>query len=132
VDGAGNCYLTGYIESPALTFNADTTLTNNYFPHSEPGYVAKYDTTGNFLWAKKFGGNSYDPGLAIASDKWGTLYLAGLFTSTNAVFDNLVLTNSNSPANATGIFVAQIAGPQLSIQPLGNQLTISWPTMPSG
>ena len=128
VDGAGNCYFTGSLESSALTFSPATALTNNDGPHSEAGYVAKYDTTGNFLWAKKFGGNYYDPGLAIASDKWGTLYLAGLFTSTNAMFDSLALTNSNSPANTTGIFVAQIAGPQLSIQPLGNQLTISWPT----
>ena len=129
VDGADNVYITGDLDGPSITFDPTTTFTNNYSPYSIPGYAAKYDNAGHFLWAKVFGGEDQETGEAITSDKWGTLYLAGFRTSTNAAFDNIILTNSPSVA---GIYVAQIEGPQLSIQTTGNQMAVSWPMNAAG
>ena len=43
-------------------------------------YVAKYDSIGNFLWAKNGGGGSTDLSGALALDSAGNLYSAGIYS----------------------------------------------------
>jgi len=98
-DVAGNVYLTGYFESPTLTFG-NTTLIN---AGSYDVFIAKYDPNGNVLWAKSAGGNSSDGSTGIATDAVGNVYLTGYFHSSTLTFGNITLTNAGS----ADIFIAK-------------------------
>jgi hypothetical protein len=45
-------------------------------------YVAKYDVSGNVLWAKTTTGNGFSKATAIASDDSGNVYVTGWFADT--------------------------------------------------
>jgi hypothetical protein len=77
VDGAGNSYVTGTFEGVA-TFGAgeanQTTLTG-----SGDIFVAKYDSGGALVWAKRAGGADVEEAYGIAVDGAGNSYVTGLF-----------------------------------------------------
>jgi hypothetical protein len=62
------------------TFN----LTSQY-AGSEDIFICKYDSLGNFVWAKRIGGNYSDGGLSITLDNQQNIVVTGVFTSTNPV-----------------------------------------------
>lgn len=43
-------------------------------------FIHKLSSTGNFMWAKSFGGNSYDSGNSLAIDAAGNIYTVGSFS----------------------------------------------------
>jgi hypothetical protein len=73
-DTSGNVCVTGSFFS-TLTFGS-TTLSNTGNPDI---YVAKYDASGNALWAKQGNGGLYDSdyGNGIATDVSGNIYIVG-------------------------------------------------------
>ncbi len=89
-DAVGNVYVTGFFGSPTLVFGA-TILT-----HAGGGdmYLAKYDASGNVLWAKSAGGIGNDEGLSVTTDTSGYIYVTGRFSSPTIVFGATTLTNS--------------------------------------
>lgn len=109
VDAAGNLYVTGYFSSSNIVFGAFT-LTN-----SNPGvsdlFVAKYDPSGQVLWAVSAGGSGQDGGTAIAVDPQGNVYVTGGTESASARFGSLFLVNTGkrdvflAKLNAQGIFL---------------------------
>jgi hypothetical protein len=90
VDSSGNAYIAGEFEGTAV-FGA-TTLTS---AGSDDIYVAKVDSGGNFLWAKRAGGVSSVSGNSIAVDSSGNAYITGRFSGT-AVFGATTLTSAGS------------------------------------
>jgi PKD repeat protein len=100
VDNSGNSYVTGCFEGTAVF--GSTTLNSS---GNEDIFVAKMDSNGNWLWAKKAGGSSSDYGSAIAVDNSGNSYVAGRFQST-ASFGSTTI-NSGSTSNFD-IFVAKL------------------------
>ncbi|MBI3501612.1 MAG: T9SS type A sorting domain-containing protein [Bacteroidetes bacterium] len=96
---AGNVYITGYFSSSTVTFGS-TSLTN---AGGEDIFIAKYDASGNVLWAKKAGGSSVDDGLGIMADASGNAFITGVFGSTTITFGSTSLTNAGS----YDIFVAK-------------------------
>ena len=62
VDGSGNCYVTGVFQGTATFGN--TSLTSAGGPDI---FIAKYDSAGNFVWARQAGGSSDDRGYAVAA-----------------------------------------------------------------
>ncbi len=120
VDNAGNCYATGYYYP---TPSGMTTLPAHFgsfqLPDNGSGnmFVAKYDTTGNTLWAKYGGGSSHDEGIDINTDANGNSYVTGVFVS-NASFGGFPIT-SNGGSDAFlvkyntyggGLFTLKIGG----------------------
>ena len=97
VDGSGNAYVAGGFEDTA-SFGG-TTLTSS---GQIDIFVAKYDASGNVLWAKKAGGTSFDNGVDIALDGNGNTYVTGSFRGT-ASFGGTTLTSSG----IDDIFVAK-------------------------
>lgn len=81
VDDFGNVYTTGYFQG---TVDFDPSSGVDY--HTSSGgpdiYIQKVDVSGNFLWAKTFGGTSDDYGYSIAVDGSGNVYTTGKFTGT--------------------------------------------------
>lgn len=107
VDDAGSSYIVGAFNSTNVHFGS-VALTNT-LPTSLPtwdGFIVKYDTSGNVVWAKKFGGTNDDRGSDIAVDAQHNCYVAGWFDSTNFFIDGVTLTNS-SPAGNSSLFVAK-------------------------
>jgi hypothetical protein len=89
-DAAGNAYVSGYFDSPVISFGSFT-LTNggNY-----DMFLVKYDPNGNVLWARKAGDSGNDYGYSAKTDNSGNCYLAGSFSSSSIVFGTFTLTNS--------------------------------------
>src|SRR6267378_3925020 len=95
VDRLGNSFVTGYFQSPTITFGS-TVLTNH---GDADAYVVKYDASGNVRWAASVGGINIDLGLGIAVDSSGASYITGEFYSPTITFDSTTLTNSNNYTN---------------------------------
>jgi len=98
IDDNENCYLTGCFiflatfGSYSLTGNGDHDI-----------FVAKIDENGNWQWANKAGGDSWDVGLGLTVDNSGNSYVTG-------GFEGVAYFGSDSIINYGGrdIFVAKI------------------------
>ncbi len=78
VDGSGNVYLGGYIQSANLTTPALTKIGNF------DAFAFKLDASGATTWAKNYGGSGVTALVtAIAVDGSGNVYLGGRFTNAN-------------------------------------------------
>jgi len=89
-DNFGNVYVVGAFQSATMNIGI-TTLTNN---GDFDVYIAKYDASGNPLWAKSAGGSAMDYGYGIATDKAGNIYITGWFNSPTISFETKTLTNA--------------------------------------
>lgn len=101
VDPAGNAFVTGLFQETANFGN-----TNLSAQGESDLFVAKYDSTGGLVWARRAGGNDFDEGHGVALDAAGNAYLTGYFNGT-ATFGSQSLT-SFSVSNA--VFVAKCDG----------------------
>ena len=121
VDSSGNVYTTGYF-SGAADFDpgaGTTTLTPAVGPDV---FVSKLDSSGNFVWAKSFGGTSSDYGYSIAVDSSGNVYTTGPFTGA-ADFDPGAGTTTLTSAGSFDVFV-------LKLTSAGEALTATAPDTP--
>ncbi|MCK4312364.1 MAG: SBBP repeat-containing protein [Candidatus Cloacimonetes bacterium] len=98
IDNTGNSYVTGIFTGTA-TFGSYSLTSNGW----DDIFVAKIDANGNWLWATKAGGTSYDMGYGIAIDDAGNIYVTGCFEDT-ATFGLYSLTSSGY----FDIFVAKL------------------------
>jgi len=113
VDESGSVYTTGYFSGTgdydpgAQTYNLTPVGQNDIF-------ISKLDATGNFVWAKKFGGASFEFVYSLVLDDDGNIFTTGIFGETvdfdpgNQTF-NLTSTGFNSvfisKLNSSGEFV---------------------------
>lgn len=65
-------------------------------------FIAKYDVSGNVLWAKRAGGTNNDVGSSIATDSSGNSIIFGNFEDT-VTFDTFILTS----AGMKDLFIAK-------------------------
>ena len=77
VDSKGNSYVTGMFYT-SVKVDSNVTLTSN---GSYDAYAVKFDTTGNALWGRSFGGTSSDYGYGIHVDLNNDVYVGGYFYS---------------------------------------------------
>lgn len=79
LDKDENILITGYFSGsvdfdPGIgVFELNTIVGNSDY------YILKLDVNGDFIWAKSFGGNSFDYGYDIATDSAGNVYTTGFF-----------------------------------------------------
>lgn len=88
----GNIYIVGNSNSPSITFGS-TTLS------SSGGFIAKYDASGNIIWAKSINGSVN----GVITGTNGDTYIAGGFSDSTIVFGATTLINNGS----TDIFLAK-------------------------
>ncbi|MCE3227985.1 MAG: hypothetical protein K0S32_2536 [Bacteroidetes bacterium] len=84
IDGSGNSYVTGSFRSVATfsgTPNILLTATGGGTTNSDI-FIAKYDATGNAVWAVQAGGTSVDAGAGICVDASGNIYVTGNYQGT--------------------------------------------------
>jgi hypothetical protein len=107
VDPAGNTYVAGEIEGTAMFGSVQVQGHNG----TNDIFVAKYDTNGNLVWAKYYGGWSDDKARSIAIDASGNCYITGEIKGA-ATFGSTTL---NTNGGSEDIFVAKL-------DPSGNAL----------
>lgn len=128
IDASGNVYLTGTFDY-IVDFNPDQngTYVMTATGSTYDAFVCKYDTDGNFVWAKRIGGTEYASVNAMAFNTAGELILAGSFRST-CDFDPDSATVLNLTANGSyDIFISALdtAGNLLWNKRIGNATTES-------
>ncbi|MFI5151469.1 MAG: gliding motility-associated C-terminal domain-containing protein [Bacteroidia bacterium] len=92
-DASGNVFITGYFEIPSITFGT-ITLTNTGLLNAGDVFIAKYDASGNVLWAERAGGPQGDQGAGVATDAAGNVFVCGWFESLNITFGTTTLPNA--------------------------------------
>ncbi|MFC2111141.1 SBBP repeat-containing protein [Bacteroidota bacterium] len=106
-DPSGNVYITGGFES-----TVDFDPGPNTYSLSSNGlrdiFIAKYTSTGAFVWAVKIGGSSMEEGKSIALDNNGNLFITGKYTGT-VDFDPGPGTNTITSSGNTDIFIAKFS-----------------------
>ena len=88
-DLSGKVYVTGYFFTPSISFGS-------YFLTNAGVYdifIAKYDSSGNVLWAKSAGGSGDDRGYGITTDKLSNVFITGRFASPIIAFGSDTLTD---------------------------------------
>lgn len=120
IDGTGNVYTTGYFLGTA-DFNPGAGTANLTATGKSDIYISKLDATGNFLWAKSIGGNSWDDASGIKLDAAGNIYLTGNFSGT-VDFDPGAGTTNLTSAGDYDIFICKLdaAGNFLWAKSIGN------------
>jgi hypothetical protein len=99
VDAGDNGYVAGAFGGQAmfgpftLTGAGGRDASTNYFNDI---FLAKYSSTGQVLWAKRYGGVGHDIPNSLALDKNGKLYLAGSHQGP-VMFGNTTLTTDPNP-----------------------------------
>jgi len=92
-DSAGNVYVTGSFNGPAITFG-HITLTNSD-PDEHDFFLVKYDAEGNVIWAKHAGEEDYyDSGIKVIA-KNNHIYVLGTYEGASITFDNITLTGNH-------------------------------------
>ena len=122
VDASGNSYLTGVFTGSA-TFGSEGANHTTLIGVSNEIFVAKYNSSGDLMWARRAGGSDSDAAYGIAIDASGNCSVTGLFTG-SATFgpgesNQTILT---STGGSTDIFVAKFnnSGDLLWAKPAGS------------
>jgi hypothetical protein len=112
VDGSNNIYVVGDFSGDRTDFNpwGEHDWHTNHPPGSGPiffdAFLSKFDSNGNFIWARTWGGEGYDDGPGVALDGSGNVYVAGMYASQNINFDPAGGSGgANHPAHDSGILV---------------------------
>ncbi len=113
-DGSGNILTTGYFIG-AVDFDPGAGVFTLNAAGQRDIFVLKLDVSGNFVWAKNFGGAQFDEGYSIVLDGFGNIHVTGIFEGT-ADFD---------PSN--GIFnLSSVGGADMFILKLDPSGSFLW------
>jgi hypothetical protein len=104
VDNSGNVYISGFFYEtvdfdPGAGTASITAAITGTTPYSDV-FFAKYDSNGNYVWAKSFGDTREDASNAIKVDGSGNVYITGYF---NGVVDF-------DPGSGTSTMTAAVTG----------------------
>lgn len=102
VDSSGNSYMAGEFEGSA-SFGI-TTLTS---AGGVDVFVAKYDASGNVIWAKRAGSNLEDRASGIGLDSIGNTYISGYFLG-EASFGSHTITSSGG----SDVYISKLSAAQ--------------------
>lgn len=110
LDSANNIYITGSF-SGTTDFDPGIGIANLVSVGGNDIFVSKWDSNGNFVWARQMGGSSGEGGNSIALDDLGNIYTTGTFSGSadfNPGIDTAYLTVSGGSAFTGNIFVSKL------------------------
>lgn len=122
LDGSANVYTTG------AASGGDFDPGPGSYPINAVGvtdvYIHKLDVSGNFVWARMFGGGSVDGGAGIQRDSNGSIFTTGSFSYT-ADFDiTSGVYTINSVSNSDDVFVHKIGESSLNTPELTSDASL--------
>ncbi|MCW5924314.1 MAG: T9SS type A sorting domain-containing protein [Saprospiraceae bacterium] len=107
VTSSGNVYTTGWF-SGTVDFDPDPfDIFNLTSAGSSDIFISKLDDAGNFVWAKRIGGNAVDIGYFITVDASGDVFTTGVFRNTVDFDPGPEVYNLTSAGNAD-IFLSKL------------------------
>ncbi|PLX11920.1 MAG: hypothetical protein C0598_07060, partial [Marinilabiliales bacterium] len=83
INDNGDIVVTGNFSGNSVSFGSFT-LTN-FYQFADDFFIVKYNSLGEVLWAKGYGGNSYDLGIGVAFDNNGGINFIGAYSSNEIV-----------------------------------------------
>ncbi len=86
----GTLYVTGQFKSTTISFGS-TTFTNASVASADV-FVVNYNSSGNEIWSRTFGGNLDDIPYGIVCDAGGNVFIGGHIHSSSITFDTYTLT----------------------------------------
>jgi predicted transcriptional regulator len=107
VDSSGNVYTAGYFKSTLVDFDPGSGTANLTPTGGTDVFVSKLDSSGNYVWAKSFGGPMADSGRSVAVDSSGNVYTTGTFEGTGD-FDPGSGTANLTSNGGTDVFVSKL------------------------
>ncbi len=107
LDGAGNSYVTGAFIGSATFGPGETNETTLTSAGDDDIFVAKYDASGDLVWAKRAGGTGFDAGIGIAVDGSGNSYVTGFFQGSATFGPGETNETTLTSAGISDIFVAK-------------------------
>jgi hypothetical protein len=123
-DLTGNVIVSGNFNGDSISFGGFTLLNSDTNGLSDI-FLVKYDSNGNVLWAKKYGGSSADIGQAVATNRQGNIFLTAKFRSDSIAIGNDTLINNGGICFSGNCFNIIIVKHDSS----GN---VIWSTQPGG
>jgi hypothetical protein len=108
LDSDGNIYITGYFQD-TVDFDPDAGVYALTSAGSVDVFISKLDGSGNFIWARRMGGEEVDLPRSIFVDTNANVYITGYFQST-ADFDPGPGTVELTSAGVNDVFVARLDG----------------------
>ena len=84
-DKKGNSYVTGYLQGDTIFIFGPDTLTNNISGYNN-FFVAKYDPSGNVIWARCSGSTGYGYSENISTDAYDNVYITGFYEGPDISF----------------------------------------------
>jgi len=106
IDASGNVYTTGTFFN-TVDFDPGINTFNLTAIDGSDVFIQKLDASGNFIWAKSFGGTSYDEPYSINIDKTGNIYTVGTFHGT-VDFDPGSATYNVTSSAYYGVFLQKL------------------------
>lgn len=83
IDQNGNMYMTGFFFSSSINFNSGNSMSNSGICD---GFVVKYNSSGNSIWASRIKGSGEDKATKCAVDNAGNVVTTGYFNSPSLQF----------------------------------------------
>ncbi|MFH1514519.1 MAG: SBBP repeat-containing protein [bacterium] len=80
-DSSGNIYVTGSFNE-TVDFDPGPGIDEHTTNGSADIFLSRFDSNGNFVWARTWGGLSYELGLSVATDGSGNIYVTGYYEET--------------------------------------------------
>ena len=80
-DSLDNIYVTGVFDA-TIDFDPGPGVDNRTSNGLGDAFLSKFDSNGNYLWARTWGGVGDDSGGSVATDSSGKVYVAGGFQAT--------------------------------------------------
>ncbi len=107
VDAFSNVYTTGYFYKTADFDPGLDTFNLTALDRSQDAFISKLDQSGNFVWAKRLGGEGTVYCYPIALDAFGNVYTSGSFSGTMDSDPNMG-TNTMTSIGAYNIFISKL------------------------
>jgi hypothetical protein len=112
-DSFKNVYVSGhYTGTPAIKTQLNQSMGTLPTSTASTAFVAKFDSSGNYIWARILDGTGFDEGLGIACDSLNNIYVTGFYsgkstikTQTGSGMSTIPFSGPNSVGNA--VFVSK-------------------------
>lgn len=94
-DNSGNVIVTGFVNCfPPLVLGNDTVTNSNPQSGATEAFLLKYNNSGNLLWARAYGGTSFDDAYEVITDGNNNIYSTGVFMSKTLAIDSVSVNNT--------------------------------------
>jgi hypothetical protein len=81
LDDSGNLYVTGYFED-SVDFDPGSGTDIHISEGKDDAFLSRFDSNGNFIWARTWGGEGNDSADGVSVDGSGCIYVCGSFFET--------------------------------------------------